>query len=374
MKIVKIGDLEVSEVCAGTMTFGSFNSKEETFAMLDRLVELGVNFFDTAELYPVAFNYGATTELWLGEWLEGQKQGGRIYVATKVNPRGVGSGGGPHAFEADRVLESCRQSLARLKVDRIDLYYLHFPSRMGQEVFGWGSYDADRYRESRTSSGEMAVFEKQVLAIKQLLDSGLVSHWGLSNENAYGVTMFCVTADRLGVPRPVAIQNDLSLNNRVFESDVWEACEYFGIKGIPYGVLAGGVLTGKYVDPDSYAGDRPLDMARHNAYPEFQPRYHRSVPARRAAEEYVSLARDYGMKPLDLALVWARDRPYNEAVIIGTTTVDQVDACVRAVSARPPLPPDLLAKIDRVHEKYRNPQAAYAKKTLLFDDDAELWW
>ena len=130
-------DMMVTSVCAGTMTWGSFVEEEkEAHAQLDRLVELGVNFFDTAELYPVAFNYGQTTERWIGNWLASRVALGAVrredvYIATKCNPAGIGS---PevtrHNFTAERLEASARASLARLRVDVIDLYYLHFPSRL----------------------------------------------------------------------------------------------------------------------------------------------------------------------------------------------------------------------------------------------------
>eukprot|EP00854_Cymbomonas_tetramitiformis_P030842 gene30842-38653_t len=239
----------VSEVCAGTMTWGSFNDKEEqAFEQMDKLIELGVNFFDTAELYPVAFNYGQTTEMWMGNWLEKR------------------------------------------------------------------------------------VAEGKVLAIKQLLDKGLIKHWGLSNENAYGITMFCITCDRLGVPRPVSCQNDFSLVDRIYESDTAEAAYRFGVVGLPYGPLAGGVLTGKYFDKSKYSkadADRPVEECRMRKTPEFQPRY--GFPAAmQATEKYMALAEKYGLTPTELALAWANSRPFNCSIIIGTTTVRQVEECVNA--------------------------------------------
>ena len=215
-------DLLVTEVCAGTMTWGSFVQEEaDAHAQLDTLVELGVNFFDTAELYPVAFNYGETTERWMGNWLARRIAAGSlrredVVIATKCNPAGIGSPEGtPHNFTAARLEASARASLARLQVASIDLFYLHFPARMGFGAFGWASWGApERYTPLRSSDGSAADFDRQVLAVKRLFDLGLIRHWALSNENAYGLTMFCLACDRLGVPRPVCVQNDMSLNNR----------------------------------------------------------------------------------------------------------------------------------------------------------------
>lgn len=354
------------------MTWGSFVEEEaEAHAQLDKLVELGVNFFDTAEMYPAAFNRGGTTERWIGNWLEKRVAAGTlrredVVIATKCNPAGVGSPKGtPHNFTAQRLEESARASLARLGIDSIDLFYLHFPARMGAHAFGWASWGApERYAASRSSDGSAADFDRQVLAVKRLFDLGLIKHWALSNENAYGLTMFCLACDRLGVPRPVCVQNDFSLNNRVFEGDIAEAAHQFGVVGVPYGALSGGVLTGKYLDRALQADQgRPLEASRMRARPEFQPRYAAPV-ALAATAEYVALASKYGLKPLELALAWARDRWYNGGVIPGFTSVAQVEACVEAFKLEP-LPAPLNDAIDAIHERYRSPSAAYVSKDLV---------
>ena len=208
----QIGTMHVTEVCAGTMTWGSFVEKEESaHKELDTFVAAGVNFLDTAEIYPVAFNYGKTTETWIGNWLTARIADGTIkredfYIATKCNPAGKGSPDGePHDFSAEKLEASARASIERLQSDYIDLYYLHFPSRKGFDVFGWGSYGSPERYKAKTSDGSMADFERQVKNVKHLLDLGLIKNWGLSNENAYGVTMFCIAADKLGVPRPCCL-------------------------------------------------------------------------------------------------------------------------------------------------------------------------
>jgi aryl-alcohol dehydrogenase-like predicted oxidoreductase len=142
---VKFGssDMMVTEVCAGTMTWGSFNDKEEqAYDQLDKLIEMGVNFIDCAELYPVAFNYGKTTEIWIGNWLETRIRDGKIkrealYIATKCNPAGIGSPleAKPHGFDETNLVASCKASIERMKCEYIDLYQLHWPSR-DTPVFG----------------------------------------------------------------------------------------------------------------------------------------------------------------------------------------------------------------------------------------------
>jgi len=355
----------VTEVCAGTMTWGSFVEKEEAaHAELDKYIEMGVNFIDTAEIYPVAFNYGKTTEVWIGNWLEKRLRDGTInrddfYIATKCNCAGIGSPSGEvHDYSAEKLEASARASIERLKCEYIDLYYLHFPSRKGFNVFGWGSYGSpSRYTDTKYSDGDMADFERQVLGIKHLYDLGLIKHWGLSNENAYGVMMFCLTADKLGVPRPCCIQNDLSMNDRTFEGDVAEACQHFDVVGLPYGALSGGTLTAKYLN----GKDTP--NSRHNRSPEFQTRYNGPL-AIEATKEYVVLSKEWGLTPTELSIAWARDRWYNFGVITGTTSPEQVEECVNAFMLEP-LPEELNKAVDRIHERYRSPSASLADKDEL---------
>jgi len=368
---VKYGrsDMMVTELCAGTMTWGSFNAEEaEAHAQLDAFWDAGVNFYDTAELYPVAFNYGKTTETWMGRWLAKKLEAGDmkradIYLATKCNPNGVGNKGEKHAFDAETLRSSCENSIERLQCAYIDLYMLHFPSRMCSEAFGWGSWVSwDRYKGAASSDGSREDFERQVLAVKELLDAGLIKHWGLSNETAYGVTMFCTACDKLGVPRPVSIQNDFNYNNRVFEGDVAEACHHFGVVGMPYGALAGGALTGK-LHSAKYAGDRPLAETRHKKTPDFQPRYCSPV-GMDACGAYIALAEKWGLTPCEMALCWSRDRGYNAVVVTGTTTVQQCLETVEAFKLEP-LPRELNDAIDAIHEQYRSPSVALASKPLV---------
>ena len=359
---------EVSEVCGGTMTWGSFNDKEEmAWEQLDKMVALGVNFIDTAELYPVAFNYGQTTERWIGNWLrrrvaEGKVQRSSLYIATKINPMGIGATlegreKQAHGYDDEILEHSCRASLERLGCGAIDLYQLHWPSR-DTPVFGCASFypegknrpmkfvDMGEGTGTDMADGGMGVFERQVKAVGKLIKAGLIKHWGLSNENAYGITMFCLAADKLGVPRPVSCQNDFSMLNRTYESDAWEAAYRFGVVGLPYGALAGGVLSGKYSSA-KYANadpERPLSQCRMRVQPDFQPRYGMPM-AMLAMDKYVALAEEYGVTPTELALAWAKQRQCNASVIMGSTTVRQVEECVNAFKLE--LPDELMDKVRR---------------------------
>ena len=240
--------------------------------------------------------------------------------------------------------------------------------RLGGRTGSWAgtaNWKLGRYDASRTSPGDEKEFEAQVLAVKALFDAKLIKNWGLSNETAYGVTMFCLTCDRLNVPRPVSVQNDFNFNNQTFESNGAEACYALGVVGMPYGALGGGALTGKYLDA-KYAGDRPLPLACHNAKPAFQTRY-LSPAGQAATAAYVALAEQWGLTPTELALAWCRDRPYNAVVVTGTTTVQQCEETVAAFKLEP-LPLELLDAVDAIHERHRSPDAALYSKELVLGE------
>lgn len=380
LKYVKFGtsDMMVSEVCGGTMMWGTFNQEEKmAHEQLDAMVRLGVNFIDTAELYPVPPVEGKLTEEWIGNWLEkaianGTVKREKFYIATKANPSNVGAPDlegrkKPWGFDAESLMASCKASLARMRCQYIDLYYLHWPTR-DTPIFGCASFFSGGKERPMPhfDKGTMADFEAQVLAVKGLFDAGLIKHWALSNENNYGVAMFCVACDKLGVPRPVCIQNDYSLTNRTFESDGHESCHRFGVVSCHYGALAGGVLTGKYLRDSPYAKKDPgrsLSDCRHKAKPGFQPRYGFKTTME-AADRYRAIAERIGLTPTELALAWAKQRPFVGSVIIGSTTVRQVEECVGAFLIKE-LPEEVMKEIDEIHEERPNPSMHYALKDAV---------
>jgi len=386
MRYVKFGssDMMVSEVCCGTMTFGSFNSEEETFAMLDAAVARGLNFFDTAEMYPVPPNadYVNRTEVLMGKWLqsrvrEGKLERNKLYLATKVcgsglifppaahrsmrgcvagradplgerPPKGLDEAAGPlPEISAEQVMAACKASLTRLQCEYIDLYQVHWPQRY-VPAFGKVEYKPERERPDDQPTPES--FDKQVLALKALFDAKLIRHWGLSNETSFGIMSFCAACDRHGVPRPVSVQNDVSLLYRFFEQEMAETCRHMNVAGMPYGALAGGTLSGKY---DGREGiEPPLKTARHVKFPQFQPRYH-AEHALAVSKKYSELATKHGLTPTQLALAWMKSRWWNTSVIIGTTSVAQLEQNVDAFQVE--LSPEILEAIDEIHKEARHP-------------------
>ena len=383
LRKVKFGttDMMVTEVCGGTMTWGSFNAEEElAHAQLDKLWELGVNFIDTAELYPVGWNYGALTEKWIGNWLSKRLADGtipsrdQIYIATKINPSHIGAvhperkNGTPHGYDSEIMQWSCKKSLERMQTTYVDLYQIHWPCRdtpiMSTPTFTPGG--VNRFAKFH-DEGTIEDFERIVKSVKELFDQKLIKHWGVSNENAFGITILCMTCLKLDCPLPVSCQNDFSILNQTYEEDTYEAAYRFGVVGLPYGALAGGTLTGKYFEKskpiyhEKDADERPLDKCRHRVSADFQPRYGASL-AMQATKEVVELAEEWNITPAELSLAWAIDRKCNASVIIGTTTVRQVEECVGA--ALIDLPVELKKAVDAIHEKYRNPTVFYADKEV----------
>jgi len=360
------------------MMWGTFNQEEAVaHQQLDAMIRLGVNFIDTAELYPVPPVAGKLTEEWIGNWLEkavttGKLKREKFYIATKANPSNIGAPDlpgrqKPWGLDAEGLMASCKASIERMRCQYIDLYYLHWPTR-DTPIFGCASFFPEGKERPMPSfdKGTPADFEAQVLAVKALLDAGLIKYWALSNENNYGVAMFCMTCDKLGVPRPVCIQNDYSLMNRTFESDGYESCHRFGVVSCHYGALGGGVLTGKYLKDSPYAKKDPgrsLSDCRHKAKPGFQPRYGFKT-SMQAADRYRVIAERLGLTPTELSLAWAKQRPFVGSVIIGSTTVRQVEECVGAFLIKE-LPADVMQEIDDIHEERPNPSMHYANKETL---------
>jgi aryl-alcohol dehydrogenase-like predicted oxidoreductase len=366
--------LDVAVVCLGTMTMGEQNTRKESFAIMDRALERGVNFWDTAELYAVPPRERAReliTEQIIGDWLTARSKDdpdlrSRLILATKVASRmpGVGPRGfivqnryenaeaataaGADKIECpdltrDQILTACDASLKRLQSTYIDLYQLHWPSRYAP-VFGKRQYD---YASASAEGSDGASIEESVQAIGELIKSGKIRHWGLSNETPFGLCKFAEAAKKLGVPPPVSVQNDYSLLDREFDGGNAEAChpKNLNIGLIAYGCLAGGGLSGKYLGGAKPAG------ARHTLFPGFQPRYV-CDRALAATADYAALAEKKGLTPTALALAWAASRPFMSSVIIGATTLKQLDECIDACLVK--LDEETLKAVDELFLKHGN--------------------
>mmetsp|Transcript_14957 Transcript_14957/g.34808 ORF Transcript_14957/g.34808 Transcript_14957/m.34808 type:complete len:391 (-) Transcript_14957:1095-2267(-) len=376
MKYYTLGEganaLKVSACCLGTMTWGEQNTESEAHEQLSAALELGVNFIDVAELYPVPpkkESYGATESI-IGNWLRADpSRREKVVLASKVASRSGGArlahmlsgrdypaGTEPPtelALSRTQILAACEGSLKRLGVECIDLYQLHWPDR-ATNVF-----DARAY----TRASELATFtpfDETVGAVGELLKSGKIKQWGISNENAVGVCKLLESCARLGVQKPVSIQNDFSVLHRKFEEDgTAEACSPLhsgvanGIVLLAYGALAGGTLSGKYIRAVDGSLETKAKKARHALFPLFQPRYW-SGAAVATTEKLVELAAKFSLTPSQLSLLWARDREYMGSVIIGATSLQQLTENI-ATFELPGLSDEQVAEIDAASSEMFTP-------------------
>ncbi len=333
-------DLNVSLICLGTMTWGEQNTEAEAHQQLDAAVAAGVNFIDTAEMYPVppkAETYGAT-EKYIGTWLKRQQRE-KIILATKV----IGCSDfsyvrdGSQRLDRKNIEAALNASLKRLQTDYIDLYQLHWPDR-NTNYFGKLGYEHD-------PSDDPIPIDETLTVLGDLVAAGKVRHIGLSNESPWGVMTFLRAAERLGLPRVVSIQNPYSLLNRTFEVGLAEVAHHEDVGLLAYSPLGFGVLSGKYLN-----GARPVD-ARLTLFTRFT-RYNNPV-AVAATQKYVELARRHGLDPAQMALAYVNSRSFLTSTIIGATSLEQLRNNIASVDVT--LSPEVVGAIEMIHQGHPNP-------------------
>jgi aryl-alcohol dehydrogenase-like predicted oxidoreductase len=324
----------VSDICMGTMTFGSQCDEAMAHRILDTAFEGGIDFFDTAENYPVPprEDYAGLTEEIVGRWLK-TKNRDAVLIATKVSGPSHGwlrasQRAGKTALDRHNIVRALEASLKRLGTDYVDLYQTH-----------WPDHDA-RYEEA-------------LGALDELVRAGKVRVIGCSNETAWGLTKSVAVAEREGVARYETIQNNFSLNNRRFEDELAQACRQEGVSLIPYSPLAGGVLSGKYAE-----GARPPG-ARFTRYEQMGGRQAamagRFLNDRTAAStaRFAAIAREAGLSLTTLATAWSKQHDFVASTIVGATHVDQLADILAAAEVT--LPQDVLDAIDRVSKEILYP-------------------
>ncbi|PLZ90204.1 NADP(H)-dependent aldo-keto reductase [Fischerella muscicola CCMEE 5323] len=344
MKYNQLGesDLRVSEICLGTMTYGHQNTIAQAHQQLDYAIAQGINFIDTAEMYPVPPR-GETqgrTEAYIGEWLKKQQRD-KLIIATKI----AGPGrpfkwlrGGHIKIDRDNIKQAVDDSLKRLQTDYIDLYQIHWPDRY-VPTFGQTEYNPQFERETVSIA-------EQLEAFADVIKAGKIRYLGLSNETPWGVSEFIRIAQQLGLPKVVSIQNAYNLLNRVFDSALAEVSRYTNIGLLAYSPLGFGFLTGKYI------GDQKPENTRIALFPGFGQRYFKPN-VNEAVAAYVEIAKKYNLKPAQLALAFVRSRWFVSSTIIGATSLEQLQENIASVNIV--LEQDILAEIDTVHTRYPNP-------------------
>ena len=334
-------DLNIPDVCLGTMTFGEQTSDQDAHRQLDFALAAGVNFIDTAEMYavpPRAETCGASESI-VGRWLAHQQRD-RIILATKVAGPArslTWIRNGPLAMDRSNIRGAIEGSLRRLQTDYIDLYQLHWPER-NQPMFGQWQYEPDKERECTG-------IREQLEALAELVREGKIRYVGVSNEHPWGIMQFVRLADELGLPRIVSTQNAYHLLNRTFESSLAEVCHRERVGLLAYSPLAFGHLTGKYLAD-------PAAPGRLTQWPSFGQRYTKPNVAP-ATQAYAELARQYGLTLTQLALGFVRSRWFVASTIIGASSLEQLQETLPATQT--PLSAEILAEVDAIHLRYTNP-------------------
>lgn len=333
----------VSKICLGTMTYGDQNSEAEAHSQLDFALERGINFIDTAEIYPSmprAQTQGASETI-IGNWLKKSGKRNKLILATKV------TGPSRHItwirnsyndLNEANIRAAVDSSLKRLQTDYIDLYQLHWPSR-NVPIFGNTSFNPEAERPYVAIEDTLAVLGK-------LIKDGKIRHIGVSNESAWGVCEYIKQSEMNGLPRIASIQNAYNLANRNFETGMDEICFRENVGLLAYSPLAFGRLTGKYLE-------NPESHGRLTIFPaSWSPRYFRpSVLA--AAKHYADLARANNMTPAQLALAWCYSRWFIDSTIIGSTKLTQLQENIDALSIT--LSDDVIETINAIHADITNP-------------------
>jgi aryl-alcohol dehydrogenase-like predicted oxidoreductase len=324
----------VSDICMGTMTFGSQTDEAAAHRILDRCFDAGIDFYDTAEGYPVPpdAKWVGRTEDIVGRWLK-TKPRDAVILATKVSgPSHVWfkspKRSGMTALDRRHIVTAIEESLTRLGTDYIDLYQTH-----------WPDHDTP--------------YEETMEVLDELVRAGKVRITGCSNETSWGLMKSIATANKLGAARYQTIQNNFSLNNRRFEDELAQVCRKEGVSLIPFSPIAGGVLSGKYAD-----GARP-EGARFSRYLGMEGR--QAAMGRRfvndrsleATARFAGIAAEAGMSPVTMAVAWSKQHDFVASTIVGVSKEDQLDEILAAADLV--LPGDVMKAIDEVSREIRYP-------------------
>ncbi|UTW06788.1 NADP(H)-dependent aldo-keto reductase [Pseudomonas benzenivorans] len=343
MKYRQLGrtEIRVSAICLGTMTWGEQNDASEACAQIERAKAHGVNFIDTAEMYPVpprAETYSKTEQI-IGEYFRTHGDRADWVLASKI--AGPGNGidyirDGQIKHNRAHIVAAVDASLKRLRTDWIDLYQLHWPERP-TNFFGQLGY---RHQDSAFTP-----LEETLEALDEQVKAGKIRQIGLSNETPWGTMKFLQLAESRGWPRTVSIQNPYNLLNRSFEVGLAEIAlrEQCGL--LAYSPLAFGMLSGKYA-----GGARPAN-ARLSLFKRFS-RY-TNPESEDACARYVALAREHGLDPAQMALAFVTAQPFVTSNIIGATNLEQLEADLSSVELT--LSDEVLAGIEAIHRSQPNP-------------------
>ncbi|MCL6243087.1 MULTISPECIES: NADP(H)-dependent aldo-keto reductase [Acinetobacter] len=335
----------VPEICLGTMTFGEQNTQAEAFEQLDYALERGLNFWDTAEMYPVPPKpeTQGLTETIIGNWIAARGGRDKIILASKI--AGPSQGGshirdGQTKFIASEIESALDQSLLRLQTDYLDLYQLHWPQRPTNFFgkLGYGNAEAN-------STQTITNLEETLVALSHEVKKGRIRSIGLSNETPWGTLKFLQLAEKHGLEKIVSVQNPYSLLNRTYEIGLSEIAHYEGVGLLAYSPLAFGYLTGKFRHGARPANARVTLFSRFSRYSNAESEW--------ATEQYAQLAEQHGLTLTQLALAFIKQQFFVTSTIIGATNLDQLKENIDAFDVN--LSEDILKGIEDIHRQQPNP-------------------
>jgi aryl-alcohol dehydrogenase-like predicted oxidoreductase len=334
-------DIKVSEICLGTMTYGEQNTIQEAHEQLDYALDQGVNFIDTAEMYPVpprAETYTKTEEF-IGKWEKLKSHRDQIILATKI----VGKSeafkyirNGSAKLDKFNINEAINNSLKRLNVDYVDLYQLHWPDRP-TNYFGQRGYISNDI--------EFTDFEEILYTLDEIKKAGRVRHFGISNETPWGAMSYLNISKQLSLPRIQSIQNPYSLLNRTYEIGLAEVSYKEKCGLMAYSPLGFGVLSGKYLNNQKPKNSRLSLFQNYSRYS--------NANATLAVEKYVKLANFHNIDPSQMALAFVNSRPFLTSTVIGATTMDQLKINIESCNLE--LSSEILEEIELIHANNPNP-------------------
>ena len=321
------------------MTWGNQNTETEGHTQLDYALDQGINFIDTAELYPVpatAKTQGRTSEI-IGTWLKKTGRRDQVVIASKI------AGTGDYTahirttgFSKNSIKDAIDLELNRLQTDYIDLYQLHWPER-NTNRFGERNFKLDTQWEDN--------FNAILHSLDSEVKAGRIRHIGLSNENAWGTMRYLQESKNNNLPRVITIQNAYSMLTRTFETDLAEVALRENVGLLAYSPMAFGVLSGKYIR------GKASDNARLKLFPRFA-RYS-SEQATEAAKQYLKIAEDNNMRLAQMSLAFVNQRPFLTSTIIGATNLEQLKENIESINVH--LNDTILEQIDAVHDAIPNP-------------------
>lgn len=338
MKYKRLGKsgLEVSDICMGTMTFGSSCDEKEAFKIMDKAFYAGIDFYDTAELYPIPpdAKWVGDTEIIVGKWLK-TKPRDAIILATKVVGPGHGwfrapMNSGKSSLDRRSIIKAIEGSLKKLQTDYIDLYQTHWPDH------------------------GMA-YEETLSALEELIQAGKIRVIGCSNETSWGLMKSLQASEKFDLPRYNTVQNNFSLINRRCENELAQVCRMEGVSLLPYSPLGGGVLTGKYNSgtPENarftkyLAGGKGMERQKKMAM--------RFVNERsiKTTKKLMEIAKELSISVTTLSVAWSKQHDFVASTIIGANTVEQLEESLLAIDLN--LSCDVLEKINDIEEEIPNP-------------------